>query len=119
MTAFPRLEFPHDENGDVLRRMLEDGDDLSIAREIDFTVVFPGEKEARRFAMHFEGKGFRTECERTATEPDLPWDVVVVRRMVPDHRAIGEFEAELQAQAGLLGGRNDGWGCFAQDGHPH
>jgi len=32
--------FPADENGDVLRRMAEHGDNLSVARDIDFIVVF-------------------------------------------------------------------------------
>jgi hypothetical protein len=37
------LEFPKDENGDVLRRMQADGDDLSKARDIDFTVTIRGQ----------------------------------------------------------------------------
>ena len=33
------MEFPDDENGDVLRRMAANGDDLTRPRNIDFTVV--------------------------------------------------------------------------------
>ena len=108
------MYFPNDENGDVLRQMMENGDDLSKARAIDFTVVFHDEPEAREFASHFEKNGFPTKCELASATRDLPWDVVVVKHMVPNHRAIGEFEAELQARAVVLGGKNDGWGCFAQ-----
>jgi hypothetical protein len=36
MTA--EWNFPNDENGDVLRRMHRDGDDLTKARDIEFTV---------------------------------------------------------------------------------
>lgn len=42
--------FPDDENGDVLRRMERNGDDLNISRNIDFSVVFPSEAEGDEFA---------------------------------------------------------------------
>lgn len=32
--------FPNDANGDVLRRMEAQGDDLSRPRNVDFTVIF-------------------------------------------------------------------------------
>jgi len=108
------IQFPDDENGDVLRRMLESGDDLSLPREIDFTVVFPREREAAFFAEHFRKSGYKTKYERSDAVPDLPWDVVVVRFMKPEHAEIGAFEEQLQRLAEPLGGRNDGWGCFQQ-----
>jgi len=46
-------EFPNDENGDVLRRLQNDGDDLTQPRNIDFTVVFPTEDASQQFAEHF------------------------------------------------------------------
>lgn len=33
--------YPNDPNGDVLRRMEAEGDNLTKPRDIDFTVVFP------------------------------------------------------------------------------
>ncbi len=41
--------FPDDENGDVLWRMHEHGDNLSKQREIDFCVIFPTEESAMEF----------------------------------------------------------------------
>ncbi|HLJ25434.1 MAG TPA: ribonuclease E inhibitor RraB [Candidatus Angelobacter sp.] len=32
--------YPNDSNGDALRRMEAQGDDLTIPRDIDFTVAF-------------------------------------------------------------------------------
>ena len=40
--------------------------------------------------------------------------MTVTRHMVPGHSAIGDFEEALARWASPLGGRNDGWGCFAQ-----
>jgi hypothetical protein len=44
---------------------------------------------------------------------EWPWDVVVVKHMVPSHEEIGSFEGMLESVANPLGGRNDGWGCLS------
>ena len=106
--------FPNDDNGDVLRRMEENGDDLTRPRDIEFTVVFLTQEFADAFADHFRRLGHRVSVEETNSVPELPWDVVVVKHMVPSHNEISEFEDTLSTFASPLGGRNDGWGCFAQ-----
>lgn len=107
-------DFPDDENGDVLRRMRESGDNVSAARDIDFTVVFATRDQVQEFGDHFHDLGYRVSAKQSGCVADLPWDVVVVKNMVPTHAAITAFEAELQSVAAPLGGRNDGWGCFEQ-----
>ena len=104
--------FPNDENGDVLRRMQANGDDLSKTRCIDFTVVFPSEEKAKEFMQRFSALGYTTTIENTACIEGMPWDVIVIKKMVPTHLAIASFELELETIAKTLGGRNDGWGCF-------
>lgn len=112
-------DIPDDLNGQALRNMLESGDDLSKPRDFDFTVVFPDGGAAAAFAQRFKDRGYSVNYERTATAEGLPWDVVVVNFMIPDHAAIAAFEQELQAEAEPLGGRNDGWGCFERAGPEH
>lgn len=104
--------FPNDENGDVLRRMQENGDDLTQPRDINFTSVFPSKSVAEVFADHFKRLGYRVSVEKTECVPELPWDVVVVKQMLPSHDGISEFEDTLEALALPFGGRNDGWGCL-------
>jgi hypothetical protein len=106
--------FPNDVNGDVLRRMLASGDDLSVARDIDFAVVFPSEKAAQAFAANSQLAAYKRTVERSQCAPGLPYDVIVVRNMLPTHAGITEFEEFLEQLARPLGGRNDGWGCMAQ-----
>ena len=48
MSAHPR--FPDDENGVVLRRMWDGGDDLSQPRNMDFNYIFPERRQALAFA---------------------------------------------------------------------
>jgi hypothetical protein len=106
--------FPDDDNGEVLRRMQESGDDLAKARDMDYTVVLPDKAAAQEFGDHFHKLGYRVSAKRSNTVPQLPWDVVVVKSMLPTHAGITQFEQELQAAASSLGGRNDGWGCMEQ-----
>jgi hypothetical protein len=42
--------YPNDANGDALRRMEAQGDDLSRPRNIDFSVVFSDKNSADEFA---------------------------------------------------------------------
>lgn len=107
---------PDDANGDVLRRLLRDGDELSIPRDIDFSVVFPDEKSAEGFVAHFRALRYEASFKRSEVRPERPWDVTVVKHMLPTHAGIAQFELELEKIASPLGGENDGWGCFAQNG---
>ena len=106
--------YPEDDNGDALRRLEAHGDDLSKPRNIDFTVVFKDASSAGKFAEHFRALGHEVSVEeRTETNQDFPWDVVVVQHMAPSYEAISNVEDLLQSVADGLGGHNDGWGCFS------
>jgi hypothetical protein len=92
--------------------MQSSGDNLSIPRKIDFTVVVFGESEAKQFKAQMERLGYEAVYRRTDCVPELPWDVEVRIFMVPNHAEITAIEETLQSVADPLGGRNDGWGCF-------
>jgi hypothetical protein len=104
------VTFPDDENGDVLRNMQRDGDDLSQARNIDFEHVFPSREKALAFAARAINDTDTVSI--SWYEEQRCWNVQVTRHMVPDHHAIGELELALQSIARELGGDSDGWGCF-------
>jgi hypothetical protein len=106
--------FPDDSNGDVLRRLQSQGDDLSSPRDVDFTVIFPDEQAACGFAEKFRIADYAVTVEMTECNEELPWDVRVTRNMVPTHAGISLFEDELGRAASDFNGRNDGWGCFSQ-----
>jgi|SRR5215469_12304055 len=110
------MNHPNDDTGDALRRLEADGDDLTRARNIDFSVVFPTEFAAERFADYFRERGYQVDVRYSEVEEGLPWDVTVVNNMVPSHKGITNFENELQEVADSLGGQNDGWGCFTEPG---
>jgi hypothetical protein len=108
-------KFPQDENGEVLWRMHSSGDDLSKIREMDFSVVFSTEKQALDFLVAVLLAGHKVQLRRFKEQPDgLTWDVTISTHMAPTHLHVTEFEQLLADTAAAYGGRNDGWGCFAQ-----
>lgn len=108
------MVYPDDANGDALRRMAAQGDDLTRPRNIDFTVVFVDESSAQQFAKHFRAFGHEVSVEKTGTDEEFPWDAVVVKQMIPTHDGITNFENLLQTVASGWGGHNSGWGCFSE-----
>lgn len=108
------MTFPSDANGDALRRMKDQGDDLTLPRRIEYTVVFPNQNSALSFAQYIGTLGYDVSLDFSETVEGLPWEVIVVKHMVPSHDGIREFEIVLQTAADPLEGRNDGWGCFSE-----
>jgi len=106
--------FPDDENGDVLWDMSQ-RDDLSKPREVDFSVIFPSEEAALKFAIHLLRSDQKVSFSAYEGNKELPWQVQAHAFMVPTHENITGYEEQLARGAEPLGGRNDGWGCFAQE----
>lgn len=106
--------FPDDENGDVLWNMQEDGDDLSIPREVDFSVIFPTEDAALKFAVLLLKDEQKVSFSKYDGNDELPWQVQAHPIMEPTHENITGYEAQLAEEAAKYGGRNDGWGSMQQ-----
>jgi hypothetical protein len=114
MTRDP-ARFPHDDNGDVLWRMAQHGDQLEKPRQFDFAVIFPTEQDALGFAVHLLKQGQKVSFSEYEEGEDMPWQVEVHPFFVPTHLSITQYEALLAADAANFNGRNDGWGCMQQD----
>ncbi len=108
-------QFPDDENGDVLWRMKQHGDNLSVAREVDFSVIFPTEEAALNFAVHLLKNEQKVSFSKYPENDEMPWQVQAHPFMVPTHEAISGYEAQLGEDAAKFDGRNDGWGSMQQE----
>ena len=109
------LQFPDDQNGDILWDMSEDGDNLAKRREVDFSVIFPTEEAALQFAVHLLRNDQKVSFSPYEEHGELPWQVQAHPVLVPTHENVTSYENQLEQDAARFGGRNDGWGCFAQD----
>ena len=105
------MGIPNDENGQVLRRMVEHGDDLTVPRPIDFEHVLPSLGTAQEMARAARELGYETRINRRGLL-SRGRDVTCTREMLPTHAAITEAERCLAAIARKLGGHEDGWGCM-------
>jgi hypothetical protein len=111
-------DIPDDVNGDVLRRMYGNGDSLTVARDINFSVIFSDEASAIAFCKATETNGSRVRYKFIEDGEEYPWDVTASREMVPVHQDIDATEDYLASVAMPLGGQNDGWGCFDVEDMP-
>lgn len=103
-------DFPPDETGELLRLMQEQGDDLSVARDVDFFLVFSSEDRAAAFVSQAGlGPGFAVST--SPYERTRKWQARLTVHMAPAYGEIVQIERQV-AQLGLQhGGQPDGWGC--------
>jgi hypothetical protein len=114
MKSLQRAMLPADENGDVLRAMLDDGDDLTVPRDIEFLAVFATQAQAEAFAAQARALP-DLRVEMPEVDDEGVWQVGCVRHMPASHAGITALEAELAALAQTHGGFPDGWSCDPAD----
>jgi hypothetical protein len=106
-------EIPDNENGRILRRMIDGGDDLSKPRKVDFCFVFAERRQALAFAEVVDERELKVSISYYP-EREM-WQAIVHRYMAPTHRDITAMESVLSARAESIGGEADGWGCMRLD----
>ena len=111
-------DYPNDADGDALRRVADDGNDMGAPMVLDFPVVMPTETSAKRFAAVAATRGYRAEVWRHEDDPD--WDVICSVAMVPTYADVVRIQQELTEWAAPYGGCCDSWGTFGNkpDGEP-
>ncbi len=117
MRALQLAMIPDDENGQVLKRMIEDGDDLTRERPIDFFHVFADESDAQDFAAAASARPDLVVEGPQFDDDDSIWEVTATRVMAARHAAITALETELAEMATRYRGYPDGWGCDPADAH--
>lgn len=98
----------------VLRQMREGGFDFARVHPIEFYAIFADEAQARRAAGQFRGEWLNAQvCRR-----DGAWHLQVSKVMYATRDGIDDFEHDLQAVVGPLGGILDGWGVTQEVSAP-
>ena len=112
-------DYPHDADGDALRRVAADGSDMSKPMDIDFQVAAPDEATAERVADEASELGYRISIyfdDDDIENAGYPWTCECTKSMVPTYDALLAAQAELDAIARPLGAYVDGWGTFGNAG---
>ncbi|NJC04593.1 hypothetical protein GGQ97_000386 [Sphingomonas kaistensis] len=109
------MQFPDDENGDVLRGMAGSGFDFGSPHDVDFYAVFPvgadADLVARQLIEADAGESVLSGMSTTQL-PDGATELKVSRKMLITHHAIGAFEHRPGDLCAAHGGRLDGWGVM-------
>lgn len=98
---------------ELLALMQEQGDNLSVARDVDFFLLFEEQEAAQAFVSEAPGRGeFRQEL--IPYEKPGHWQVVLTVHMVPELEALLAREQQVAEFVRDRGGESDGWGCTAR-----
>ena len=122
------MQFPEDDNGQMLAAMADAGIDLTKSIEVDFFLVFDDQRDAESALEALSQTDIQGELELNFDEENTKWEVIVCLQMVPEYAALVGKETELNSFAQEFDGISDGWGVmqnqggddeFADDDHVH
>jgi uncharacterized protein (TIGR01619 family) len=95
-------------NGDVLGLLAEQGDVLSVPREVQHWLYFRSGQSRLSFSESAVSAGFKIVSEITL-EGDLPFEISVARTQSLERRSIDDTVIELLRLAQQFDGEYDGW----------
>ncbi len=101
-----KVNLPHDDDGDAIRRLENDGANLSRQMTVDFQLVVPTKAAAEKLEEYCASLGYAT---RLNDEGDQ-WLVECTIEMLVTYEEIVAKQADLAAAARPFGGKVDGWG---------
>jgi len=104
------MEFPNDADGDALRRLAADGNDMARPMAIEFTIAVPSRAAGQAVALAAQAAGYRTSVEQVAEE--RTWTCYCTKHMIASYEAVVLAQRELNRLSGPHGGQCDGWGSF-------
>jgi hypothetical protein len=103
-------QYPNDADGEALRRLEEEGNDMNAPMVVEFPVVVRNEADAERVAILLEERGLEAEIWQTDVEDC--WDVVCSVEMIPTYDKIVKMQHDLTEWCKPHGGVCDSWGSF-------
>lgn len=108
------MDFPTDDNGQILAEMHQEGVDLSKIHTLDFFILFETQGDADKFAKVISEDDLAPATKQQKCADTGVFEVLVSIEMVPDHQLIIDMENYLEAVANPLNGYGDGWGILAE-----
>ena len=112
------MQYPNDENGQVLHNMLERGVNLNREYEIDFFHLFKDEESAVKMAYEVDNSYENIKVAIYTNEVSQGYDVYVSVIMEPSHENITHVESTFAEVANKFGGKSDGWGFESEYNKP-
>lgn len=105
--------YPDDDNGNVLWQMHQDGDDLTEAHEIEYSIAFTSQEQAEKCALFLLQEEQKISLFVDEDNDVAEWIVTIYVYMEPEYSDIVDLEEWFTKIANEHGGEYDGWGCMA------
>ncbi|MFC3032205.1 ribonuclease E inhibitor RraB [Pseudoalteromonas fenneropenaei] len=107
------MQFPNDDNGQLLAEMAAEGIDLTQVHPVDFFILFEQKPQAEAFIKHMQSDELAPQMILQKCPDTGVWEVKTTVAMVPEHTLLGQTEQYLESIADGHDGYGDGWGIMA------
>ncbi|AZZ99168.1 ribonuclease E inhibitor RraB [Pseudoalteromonas sp. R3] len=108
------MQFPDDDNGQLLAEIAAAGVDLTQMHSIDFFILFEQKADAERFMSTIAEDELAPKTKLDTCPDTGVWEVVTSVTMVPEHQLLSQTEQYLESIANSHEGYGDGWGILAE-----
>lgn len=109
MTTRDLTLFPEDELGNALWQRMLEGDDLSLEREVEFSVIFPTDEQALKFGQLLLENNQKLSFSPYQGSDSHPWEITAYPFMVPSYENIMAYQSLLIEHAPTFAGQFDGF----------
>ena len=109
------MQFPDDDNGQLLAEIAAAGVDLSKMHQIDFFILFEQQADAEKFSKEIISDALVQSANVEKCKDTGVWEVITHVQMVPEHTLLGQAEQYLESIANSYNGYGDGWGLMDDD----
>jgi|TARA_R110001592_G_scaffold4103_2_gene22977 hypothetical protein len=109
------MQFPDDDNGQLLAEIAAAGIDLNKMHQVDFFILFEQEADAEKFAKEIVSDALVQKAELEKCKDTGVWEVITQVQMVPEHTLLGQAEQYIESIANSFNGYGDGWGLMDGD----
>jgi len=100
--------FPEDEIGNTLWQMQQTAEDLSIEREIEFSMLFPSKELALKFGQILLENNQKLSFIPFDGDEALTWEITAYPYMIANHENIISYQELLVASGEPLEGQFNG-----------
>lgn len=108
------MDFPSDDNGQILAEMNDAGINLTLIHTLDFFILFEQQDQATNFVNVISADDLAPKTKLQKCSDTGVFEVLVSIEMVPQHQLITDMENYLESLANPLHGYGDGWGILAE-----
>ncbi|KZN65407.1 hypothetical protein N473_12825 [Pseudoalteromonas luteoviolacea CPMOR-1] len=109
------MQFPNDDNGQLLSEIAAAGIDLSQMQKIDFYILFEQKDNAEQFIDAISKDDLAPQTKLGKCPDTGVWEVLTTVTMVPAHELLNQTEQYLESIANGHEGYGDGWGLMAEE----